>query len=355
VLKDTAAVAAQKLIPPPTWEEFEATLTAGLAEARRLGVASVHDMYLGEWSPNRDAMDVIRLLHKVERAGGLSCRFYEAAPIERWRDLERAGIPGPFGSEFVRLGAVKAFADGSLGSGTAWFFDAYRDQPDSCGLPRLPMGEMRALIERATSAGLQIAAHAIGDRAVAAMLAIMGEVGGADAARRRFRIEHAQHLRRQDFATFAKLGVLASMQPYHAIDDGRWLESRLGPERAQTSFAWRSMLDAGARMTFGSDWPIAPLNPLLGIHAAVARQTLDGCHPEGWTPEQRITLEDALRAYTQNGAYAEFQENEKGTIAPGKLADLIVLSDDLFRIPVDRIKDVRVTLTVVGGKVVYQE
>jgi predicted amidohydrolase YtcJ len=158
-----------------------------------------------------------------------------------------------------------------------------------------------------------------------------------------------------DFAKFAELGVIASMQPYHAIDDGRWLQDRLGLERSRTSFAWRSMLMHGVPLAFGTDWPIAPLNPLLGVCAAVTRQTLDNKHPEGWIPEQRVTLEEALRAYTQGSAYAEFQEKVKGTIAPEKLADMVVLSADLFSIPADQIKNQRVILTMVGGKVVYQQ
>jgi hypothetical protein len=187
------------------------------------------------------------------------------------------------------------------------------------------------------------------------MLEIYERVGGAVAAARRFRIEHAQHVRPEEFAKFAELGVIASMQPYHAIDDGRWLQNRIGLERSRTSFAWRSMLDAGVPLAFGTDWPIAPLNPLLGIWAAVTRQTLDHKHPEGWIPEQRVTLGEALRAYTQASAYAEFQEKVKGTIAPEMLADMVVLSADLFSVPANQIKDERVILTMVGGKVVYQE
>lgn len=236
-------------------------------------------------------------------------------------------------------------------------FDPYTDDPGNRGLPLLPMqptSRMEEAVAGSDKAGIQPAIHAIGDRANAEVLDIFVRVSGNDARNRRFRIEHAQHVRPQDFARFAKLGVIASMQPYHAIDDGRWAEKRIGEARARTSYAWRSMLDAGAPLAFGTDWPVAPLNSLLGVYAAVTRATLDGKHPGGWFPEQRLTVEEALRAYTQGSAYAAFEENEKGTIAPGKLADLVVLSDDLFSIPPARIKDVRVVLTVVGGKVVYQ-
>jgi predicted amidohydrolase YtcJ len=206
----------------------------------------------------------------------------------------------------------------------------------------------------ADRAGIQLAIHAIGDRANAEVLDLLARVGGEHAAARRFRIEHAQHVRREDFGRFAKLGVVASMQPYHAIDDGRWAEKRIGHERASSSYAWRSMLEAGAPLAFGTDWPVAPLNPLLGIYAAVTRATLDGTHPEGWFPEQRLSVEEALRAYTAGSAYAAFEEEEKGTISPGKLADVAVFSDDLFKVAPEKIKNVRVVLTVVGGKVVYE-
>jgi len=144
------------------------------------------------------------------------------------------------------------------------------------------------------------------------------------------------------------------MQPYHAIDDGRWAEKRIGHERAQSSYAWRSMLDASAVLAFGSDWPVAPLDPLLGIYAAVTRATLDGRNPAGWFPEQRLTVEEALRAYTWGSAYASFQEKVQGTLSPGMLADVVVLSEDLFRVPLEKIKDVRVQITIVGGRVVYE-
>ena len=262
------------------------------------------------------------------------------------------------GDDFVKLGAVKAFADGSLGSSTAWMFEPFDDQPQNRGfaMPILnPPSNMEGIVRYCDKAHIQLAVHAIGDRAVAEMLDIYTKVGGDDPAAYRFRIEHAQHMRPKDFARFARLGVIASMQPYHAIDDGRWAEKRLGHERARWSYAWRSMLDAGAPLAFGSDWPVAPLDPLLGIYAAVTRATLDGKHPAGWFPEERLTVEEALRAYTQGCAYASFEEKEKGTVAAGKLADLVVLSDDLFAIPPEKIRDARVMMTIVGGKIVYEK
>ncbi|MGA2991199.1 MAG: amidohydrolase [Candidatus Korobacteraceae bacterium] len=356
ILKDTAVAAVERMVPRPSREEFEATFRAGLAGAARCGVTSVHDMYLGRyWSPNGSMADQIELLRRAEAEGWLSCRFYVLAPLEDCRQSEQAEVRNASGSGYLRLGAVKGFADGSTGSRTAWMHEDFTDQPGYFGLSRYSRADMESMVRNADAAGLQIAVHAIGDRANTEMLDVFEKVGGAGGAARRFRIEHAQHVRPREFARFARLEVVASMQPYHAADDGRWLQDRIGLERCRTSFAWRSMLDAGVPLAFGTDWPIAPLDPLLGIWAAVTRQTLDGKHPGGWIPEQRLTLEEALRAYTQGGAYAEFQENNKGEIAAGKLADMVVLSADLFGIPANQIRDERVILTIVGGKVVYEE
>jgi hypothetical protein len=357
VLKDAAESLVERAIPRPTAAEFEEALKAGLAEARRVGVTSVEDISVGSDSPNGSFTGEIALLARAEREGWLTCRFYEITPIAAWRSLKEAGISHGMGSDFLKMGAVKAFADGSLGSRTAWLFAPYSDDPQNSGLATAlmtPPAKMMAEIKAVDEAGIQTAVHAIGDRANAEMLSIYEQIGGDHPAAHRFRIEHAQHVRPEDIARFGKLGVIASMQPYHAIDDGRWAEKRIGHDRALTSYAWRSMLDSGAPLAFGTDWPVAPLNPLLGVYAAVTRATLDGRHPEGWFPEQRLTLDEALRAYTQGSAYAAFEENEKGTIAPGKLGDIVVLSDDLFTIAPEKIKELRVVATIVGGKVVYR-
>lgn len=357
VFKDAAQNLIAKAIPRPTEAEFEDALRTGLAEARRVGVTSVDDITVGRDSPNGSFTGEIQLLRRAAAQGWLTCRFYTLVPIAVWQRLADAGVSRGMGSDYLVLGAVKAFADGSLGSRTAWFFDPYSDDPSNRGLPlplMQPPAKMEEAVRGADAAGIQVAVHAIGDRANAEMLNIYQRVGGAEAARHRFRIEHAQHVRPEDFARFAKLGVIASMQPYHAIDDGRWAEKRIGHERARSSYAWRSMLEAGVPLAFGTDWPVAPLNPLLGVYAAVTRATLDGKHPEGWFPEQRLTLEEALRAYTQGSAYAQFSERDKGTIAPGKVADVVVLSDDLFSVPPAKIKDAHVEMTIVGGKVVYE-
>jgi len=357
VFKDAAQGLITHVIPNPSESEFEEAIKAGLGEARRVGVTSVQEMALGGETPDGGFTSEIRLLRHAETEGWLTCRFYAITPIEQWQRLAEAGISHGMGSDWLQLGAVKGFADGSLGSRTAWFYDAYTDDASNHGMP-LPMmhppAKMEAAVRGADAAGIQLAIHAIGDRAIAETLDIYTRAGGATPRDRRFRIEHAQHMRPEDFKRFGQLGIVASMQPYHAIDDGRWAEKRIGHERARYSYAWKSMLDAGAPLAFGTDWPVAPLNPLLGVHAAVTRATLDGKHPEGWFPEECLTVDEALRAYTQGSAYAAFQESDKGTLANGKLADVIVLSDDPFRIAPEKIRDLKVMMTVVGGRVVYE-
>jgi predicted amidohydrolase YtcJ len=251
---------------------------------------------------------------------------------------------------------VKGFVDGSLGSSTAKMYEPYLNEPDSTGVYVTPPGKLQEYIEGADKAKLSVAVHAIGDRANAELLDIYAAVAKKNGARgRRFRVEHAQHLRPRDYGRFKELGVIASMQPYHAVDDGRWAEGRIGAERCASSYANRSLLDAGARVAFGSDWSVAPLDPLLGIDAAVNRRTLDGKHPKGWFPKQKVSVAEAIEAYTLTSAYAAFQEKERGSLAVGKLADLVVLSRDVLDPKEgDNIARTRVDVTVVGGKVVYE-
>jgi predicted amidohydrolase YtcJ len=357
IFKDAAQGLIAHAIPRPSEAAMTEALHAALAEAARVGLTSVHSITVDADSWNGSFTGEIQLLRRAEMEGWLTCRIYEIVPIMRWEKLRDAGIQHDMGDDFIKLGGVKAFADGSLGSATAWMYEPFADNPANRGIPlplMNPPAKMEALASGADQAQIQICIHAIGDRAIAEILDMYARLGGDNPAEHRFRIEHAQHMRPQDFARFHQLGVIASMQPYHAIDDGRWAEKRLGPERAKSSYAWRSMLDAGVPLAFGSDWPVAPLSPIQGIYAAVTRATLDGKHPDGWYPEQRLSVEEALSAYTQGSAYAAFQENEKGSIAPGKLGDVVLLSDDLFTIPPTKIKDARVVMTIVGGKIVYQ-
>lgn len=357
IFKDAAQDLIAKVIPPPSEAEMTEALRVALAEAARVGLTSVHSITVDADSWNGSFTGEIQLLRRAELEGWLTCRMYEIIPIARWEKLGDAGLAHNMGDDFIKLGGVKAFADGSLGSATAWMYEPFADDPANRGIPlplMNPPAKMEALASGADQAQIQLCIHAIGDRAIAEILDMYERLGGSNAAAHRFRIEHAQHMRPQDFARFAKLGIIASMQPYHAIDDGRWAEKRLGHERARWSYAWRSMLAAGVPLAFGSDWPVAPLSPILGIYAAVTRATLDGKHPDGWFPQQRLTVEEALLAYTQGSAYAAFQEDEKGSIAPGKLGDIVVLSDDLFTIPPARIKDAHVVMTIVGGKIIYE-
>jgi predicted amidohydrolase YtcJ len=258
----------------------------------------------------------------------------------------------------LRIGGLKGFADGSLGSTTAFFYEPYRDAPDTRGLAgdeMFPEGAMRNRVRDADRAGLQVMVHAIGDHANDLILSIFSEVILENGAKdRRFRIEHAQHLRREDISRFSREGVIASMQPYHAIDDGRWAEKRIGKERAKTTYAFRSLLDAGVILALGTDWTVAPLDPMLTIYAAATRRTLDGKNSKGWIPEQKISVEEAVRAYTVGSAYAEFADGVKGTITVGKLADLVMLSQDIFEVDPKEIERVKVELTIVDGRIVYE-
>ncbi|HEX2091369.1 MAG TPA: amidohydrolase family protein, partial [Longimicrobiaceae bacterium] len=257
--------------------------------------------------------------------------------------------------EWLRIGGLKGFVDGSLGSHTAAFLAPFTDTPDDSGLLVNAPDHLYRWTSGADRAGLHVMVHAIGDRANRLQLDVFERVARENGPRdRRFRIEHAQHVAPADLPRFGALGITPSMQPYHAIDDGRWAEKVIGPERIRTTYAFRSLLDRGARLAFGSDWFVAPPTPLEGIYAAVTRRTLDDRNPGGWVPEQKITVEEALRAYTADAAYASFEEGEKGTLAPGRLADFVLIDRDLRAVPPETIRDARVVMTVVGGRVVFE-
>jgi predicted amidohydrolase YtcJ len=252
-------------------------------------------------------------------------------------------------------GGVKAFVDGSLGSTTAWFYEPYADDLSTAGLMVSDTADLRTSLLAADRAGLQLIVHAIGDRANDWLLDVFAQAEATHGARdRRPRIEHAQHLTPESIRRIADAGVIASMQPYHAIDDGRWAEKRIGPERVRWTYAFRDLLDSGAHVAFGSDWTVAPLDPLLGIYAAATRRTIDGANPGGWVPEQKITAEEALGAYTTENAYAAFVEGDLGTLEPGMLADLVVLSRDIRAVDPVEIEGVVVDLTMVNGAVIFE-
>jgi predicted amidohydrolase YtcJ len=349
ILRDAAQDLVWKIMPPMSHERRMRAIRRAMEHAASLGVTSVQHM-------NPEYADV-KVYSALEAEGALTLRIY-AAPMEtEWQDQAKIGIRHGFGTSFLRLGAVKGYADGSLGSETAYFFDAYTDSPQKHGLlseEMHPVSTMKQRLQAADAAGLQLCIHAIGDRAISMVLDMFEQIEKANGRRdRRWRIEHSQHMAAKDFARYARLGVIASVQPYHAIDDGRWAEGRIGPDRIKRTYAFRTFLDNGVRLALGTDWPVAPLSPAWNIYAAVTRATLDGKNPNGWIPEQKLTVAEAVEAYTMGSAYAEFQEKEKGSITPGKLADFVVLSDDIFSIPPAAIKDVKVEATFVGGRIVY--
>ncbi|HET7698227.1 MAG TPA: amidohydrolase, partial [Vicinamibacterales bacterium] len=350
VLKDNAMSLVDAKVPPPSDASSDRALDAAMRYVAAQGVTAVHHM--GTWSD----LDVFERAWRGRRLG---TRIYAAVPLGTWerlRDTLAARRFGPDGrgDAWLRVGLLKGFVDGSLGSHTARFEQPFADAPKDRGLFVTPPEDLYRWISGADKSGLHVAVHAIGDGANAALLDIFERVARENGARdRRFRIEHAQHLRAADIPRFGTAGVIPSMQPYHAIDDGRWAERVIGPERIRTTYAFRSLLDSGARLAFGSDWFVAPPTPLEGIYAAVTRRTLDGRNPGGWVPEQKITVEEALRAYTAGGAYAAFAETESGAIAHGRLADLTVIDRDLRTIDPAAIRSARIVQTIVGGKIVY--
>lgn len=349
VLKDNAMNLIYRIIPEPTDEEnYEALLTA-LEEAKRLGITSVHDITFP---------DALKAFERARAEEKLTCRIYTRWPIADYNYLVEKNIKASYGDELIKMGSLKAFADGSLGSSTAWFFEKYNQDTTTYGLPMdiITDGNMEKWCLDADKNGLQLSVHAIGDRANSYMLDLFEKIMKANPKwDRRFRIEHSQHVRFQDIPRFAELGVIASVQPYHCIDDGVWAEKRIGPERIKYTYPFKSFLEAGVKLCFGTDWYVAPLNPMLGLYAAVTRRTLDDKNPDGWIPEQKISIEDAIKCYTMNSAYAAFEENIKGSIEVGKLADLIVLSDDILTINPVKIKDAEVVMTIFEGKVIYKK
>ncbi len=349
ILKDAAADLVYAKIPEPSLREKLDAARASLAHAAEHGVTSVGEM--------ADASS-LEVFEELDRLGELTSRIHVYVPVTEVEHLARLKLRSPFGGPRLKLAGLKGFVDGSLGSATAYFYEPYADEPGTSGLlaeQMFPEGIMEKRILEADKAGLQVAIHAIGDRANGLLLEIFERVEAAGGPRdRRWRVEHAQHLRPADIARFGRLGLIASVQPYHLIDDGRWAERKIGPVRARTTYAFRSLLDAGAKLVFGSDWTVAPLDPLAGIYAAVTRRTLDGKRPEGWIPEEKIPVEEAVKAYTVNGAYAEFAEKSKGSIEPGKAADIVVCDRDIFKVSPEEIMGAKVMMTVFDGKVVYE-
>lgn len=358
IFKDAAKDLVERVIPPPSESQVETALLAAQNYAFDSGVTSIQDMgFTGSHAADMQAL-IVRGYQHLLKAGKLKIRVSARFPLNNYQRLADLGLMTNFGNDTLVIGSLKAFADGSLGSGTAWFFEPFDDAPGNSGLPSEDLAhadQFFANLQGADRAGLHIAVHAIGDRANKTILDLYERLEKEDGpADRRLHIEHAQHLRPEDIPRFAALHVIASVQPYHAIDDGRWAEKRIGHKRAETTYAFRSLLDSGATLAFGSDWFVAPINPLAGIYAATTRRTLDGKNPNGWFPEQKISVQQAVHAYTVGSAYAESQDEIKGSIAPGKLADFSVLSEDIFHIDPVEIEKVKVLVTAVGGKIVKE-
>ena len=350
LLKDNAMGLVDKVVPEPSDEMRDRALAAAMKYVNERGVTSVHNM--GTWSD-------LATFARARKSNTLTTRIYGVVPLADWERLreliarkEHGGEDGR-GDAWLRVGGLKGFVDGSLGSHTAAFHEPFDDAPKDRGLLVNTPEDLYRWISGADTAGLHVMVHAIGDRANGMLLDIFERVIGENAPRdRRFRIEHAQHLAPADIPRFAKLQVIPSMQPYHAIDDGRWAENYIG-ERIRTTYAFRSLLDAGARLAFGSDWYVAPPTPLEGIYAAVTRRTLDDAHPAGWVPQERISVEEALRAYTASAAYASFDDDTRGVLSPGKLADFVVLDQNIFEIAPEEIRNAQVGMTFVGGRKVF--
>ncbi len=346
ILKDNAKSLMDKAIPPPSPEMSDRALAAAMDYLAERGVTAVDHM--GSWAD-------LEVFERARRSGKLKTRIYAAVPLSTWQRLQQKIATSNRGDDWLRIGGLKAFVDGSLGSHTAAFLEPFSDAPKDSGLFVNKPGDLYQWTSDAAKAGLQVMVHAIGDRAIRTQLDIFERVlKEQKLTDPRFRIEHAQHIDPADITRFGRLGIIASMQPYHCIDDGRWAEKVIGPERAKTTYAFASLLATHAKLAFGSDWPVAPATPLEGIYAATTRATLDGLHGDGWVPQQKISSEAALRAYTIDGAYARFAEKQIGSLEKGKLADLVILDRDVTRSAAQEIRNIPVRMTVVGGQVVFE-
>jgi predicted amidohydrolase YtcJ len=354
VLKDNAMDLVYNIIPDFTDKEYIEAVNAAMNEAKRFGVTSIEDM---SYTTLENFKEQLKIYETLEKENKLTVRVATRIPIYIYQDLSKVGIQYNFGDDFITLGSLKAYADGSLGSSTAWFFEPYAGDKDNYGLPNdiFKNGNFEKWALDADKHKLQICVHAIGDKAVSSTLDVVEKMEKENPNwDRRFHIEHAQHLKPQDIPRMAKLGVIASVQPTHLMEDGNWAVKRIGKERLKYMHPYNSFLKAGVIVDFGTDFPVVTLNPLVGLYMAVTRRTSDGKNPNGLEPQEKISIEQAIKCYTLNSAYAEFQENKKGSIEPGKLADFVVLDKDILTIDPVKIKDVKVDMTVLGGKIIYK-
>lgn len=344
IFKDNAMGLIDSKVPPASAEMEDRALEAAMSYVAERGVTSVHNV-----------SGYMETFERAHAAGKMKTRIYEGMPLDHWKELKAKIDQQGSGDKWLRIGLLKGFVDGSLGSHTAAFFQPFTDSPNETGFFITPENDLYSWISSADSAGLHVTVHAIGDKAINTLLNIYERIEKEHGPRdRRFRIEHVQHIDPKDIPRFAQLNVIASMQPYHGIDDGRFAEKIIGYERCKTTYAFHSLLEAKARLVFGSDWFVAPPTPLEGIYAAVTRRTLDNKNPDGWIPKQKIAVEEALRAYTIDAAYASYEEEIKGSIEPGKLADLVILDQNITTIAPEKIRDLKVIKTIVGGNAVYE-
>jgi predicted amidohydrolase YtcJ len=347
VFKDNAQRLVERAIPDAPPAVSDRALDAAMHYVAAQGVTSVHNM--GSWAD-------LAVFERAHHANRLITRIYAAVPLSSWKQLADTVKARGFGDAWLRIGALKGFVDGSIGSHTAAMLQPFTDAPNDSGFFVNTPEHLYEWTSNADRNGLHVIVHAIGDRAIRTQLDVFERVEKENGPRdRRFRIEHAQHIAPADMARFAQLGVIASMQPYHAIDDGRWVEKVIGPERAKDTYAFRSLLDAKTMIAFGSDWYVAPPIPLIGIYAAVTRRTLDEQRPLGWIPEQKISVEEALRAYTAGGSFAGFAEKDRGMLRSGMLADIAVIDRDLTKIAPETIRDAKVVMTIVDGRIVFEK
>lgn len=342
IIKDAAKDLVLRVIGEPAVDQIDAVTRKGIEVALSKGVTQVHPTEL-----EAITFDSTR---RLRAKGETGLRFHHYLPLKDWEAQVALIAREGRGDDWVQWGGCKVVFDGSLGSRTARFYEPYADDPTTRGIIVTDPADLRRWMQGADQAGLQVTAHAIGDEANDIVLDTMAAVAAANGARdRRFRIEHVQHMKPHALPRFKDQGIIASVQPYHAIDDGRWAVRRIGEERLNTSFAFGSLVRSGAHVCMGSDWPVAPIDPLTGLDAAVNRETLDGKNPQGWHPEQRITLAQAMRCYTGEAAYAGFNDKKLGLIAPGFLADMVVWDTDLFAIDSHLLTKTKVLRTIVDG------
>jgi predicted amidohydrolase YtcJ len=346
ILRDNAKALIDRVVPPATDQDADQAMRDGIAHGLKHGVAQVHAPEIS-WGTHEALM-------RMRTRGQPDMRFYSFVPLQDWEKIAAYVAEEGRGDDWIRWGGVKGLADGSLGSRTALFHAPYTDAPDQRGTRVMSLEELREKVLAADAHGLHVTVHAIGDEANDDVLDVFQAAVQANGPRdRRFRIEHAQHVVPSAIPRFARQDVIASVQPFHAIDDGRWAVERIGEARLNGTYAFHSLMASGARVTFGSDWPVAPLDPIIGIHAAVTRETIDGANPRGWLPQEKVTVEQALTAYTSANAYAGFQEDRLGVLAPGYLADIVVLDANPLRIDPETLRDLKVLRTLVGGRELY--